>query len=603
MTSWQESARPRFGFLSLADGVSGQPGPELAALLLRATDHTHYFCVPADSLQAGFAAGLTELPACDDNGDEVPDEVLRVEYAGVPSDQVYAFGEAQSAYPAAFGSEGLWPEASSALLAVPPGFGEEVDDFASAEGQPPPRLPPVPVQSAMALPGDPPAPPEVGGGRLRVGAGRGAGAARPTAAGNAAEIALVRDQVQGMQAAMLRIEAAVAGRGAPMPGPPGMMRAAAAAVAPGLSALFGGGRFDSPPGDGAGARLGAQPGPLAGVPAARAPRSAPADGGLLGAAPAVEPGALERAAAMAGAPPLRRVPMAGGPLVQPPAPPGLPRPVAPPVAPSARPPSGIAPGFAPGMPTDALAEALRAFTAQSQATTALLARSAAASADPMMALMGGTDDLGGGAGAKLPGARGAAALEVYRRQLESQPAAYTATIRRNARRAMSAGDHDTDPRVNSMREFLTRSVPFGQAKGVAYLGFGMATVADYMAEGQWEKAEATVLLLFCAVEQASLDRGRWSLAWLLTHLPEPPWGQIAQTPPADALRPFGRLSEPAWTAAAMAYTKDAAALNEMRRKAPWEAPVADAPLHAGPRSKAKARSGAPPAAASAPDQQ
>ena len=193
MTSWQESARPRFGFLSLADGVSGQPGPELAALLLRATDHTHYFCVPADSLQAGFAAGLTELPACDDNGDEVPDEVLRVEYAGVPSDQVHAFGEAQSAYPAAFGSEGLWPEASSSLLAVPPGFGEEVDDFASAEGQPPPRLPPVPVQSAMALPGDPPTPLEVGGGRLRVGAGRGAGAARPTATGNAAEIALVRD--------------------------------------------------------------------------------------------------------------------------------------------------------------------------------------------------------------------------------------------------------------------------------------------------------------------------------------------------------------------------------------------------------------------------
>ena len=210
-------------------------------------------------------------------------------------------------------------------------------------------------------------------------------------------------------------------------------------------------------------------------------------------------------------------------------------------------------------------------TAQSKATTALLAQGSAAAADPMSVLLGGGDDMGGGPGMKLPGAKGAAALEIWRRQLEANPASITATVRRNARRALAASDADTDPGVNSMREFLAKAVAFGQAEGVAYLAYGIATVVDFLAAGQAERAEATLLLLMCAIEQSCLDRGRWSLAWLLTHLPEPPWGQIAQSPPSDPLRPFGRLSEPAWTAAAMAYTKDAAALNELRRKTgPWQ---------------------------------
>ena len=45
---------------------------------------------------------------------------------------------------------------------------------------------------------------------------------------------------------------------------------------------------------------------------------------------------------------------------------------------------------------------------------------------------------------------------------------------------------------------------------------------------------------------------------------------MAQTPSSDPLRPFGRLAEPAWTAAAMAFTKDAAALAEIRRRGPLD---------------------------------
>ena len=57
---------------------------------------------------------------------------------------------------------------------------------------------------------------------------------------------------------------------------------------------------------------------------------------------------------------------------------------------------------------------------------------------------------------------------MLRRQLDSQPAAFASAIRRNAKRAMAASDEDTDPRVNSMRDFFMRHVQFGPTKGVAY---------------------------------------------------------------------------------------------------------------------------------------
>ena len=119
-----------------------------------------------------------------------------------------------------------------------------------------------------------------------------------------------------------------------------------------------------------------------------------------------------------------------------------------------------------------------------------------------------------------------------------------------------------------MREYFARRFMCGGARAVGYLAYGLATIADAIYLGHWDKAEAQVLLLLCALEQQALDRGRWGLAWLLTHLPEPPWAQYNVQPPMGPLRPFGRLSEPAWTAAAMAFMKDAAYMSELRKKGP-----------------------------------
>ncbi|CAK0897043.1 unnamed protein product, partial [Prorocentrum cordatum] len=169
-------------------------------------------------------------------------------------------------------------------------------------------------------------------------------------------------------------------------------------------------------------------------------------------------------------------------------------------------------------------------------------------------LQPGLDD-GSAAAGKMPGARGAASM--------------TAMIRRNAEVALAGTSGGPDPRVRSLVEFVVRTGTINRGnRTAAYLGFGIARLADLLARGQLEAAEAVILLLLTALEQAQRDSGRWQLAWLLTHLPEPPWSQMTtgSSGSVDSLRPFGHLAEPTWTTAAMAYTKDAASLAEIRKK-------------------------------------
>ena len=183
-------------------------------------------------------------------------------------------------------------------------------------------------------------------------------------------------------------------------------------------------------------------------------------------------------------------------------------------------------------------------------------------------LQPGLDD-GSAAGGKMPGARGAASMEMLRRDLNARPTAWSAIIRGNAEQALAGTSDDPDPRVRSLVEFVVRTGTISKGnRTAAYLGYGIARVADLQARGQHAMAEALVLLLLTALEQAQRDNGRWQLAWLLTHMPEPPWAQMAAgtSGSVDSLRPFGHLADTTWTTAAMAYTKDAASLAEIRKK-------------------------------------
>ncbi|CAK0893022.1 unnamed protein product [Prorocentrum cordatum] len=180
----------------------------------------------------------------------------------------------------------------------------------------------------------------------------------------------------------------------------------------------------------------------------------------------------------------------------------------------------------------------------------------------------GLDD-GPGVAGEMPGARGAAGMEMLRRDLQMRPAAWSNMIRGNTELALAGANDDPDPRVCSIEEFVVRAGSINRGnRTAAHLGFGLARVADLMARGQREMAEAVVLLLLTALEQAQRNNGRWQLSWLLTHLPEQPWLQMASghSGSVDSLRAFGHLAGPTWAAAAMAYTKGAASLADARRK-------------------------------------
>lgn len=58
------------------------------------------------------------------------------------------------------------------------------------------------------------------------------------------------------------------------------------------------------------------------------------------------------------------------------------------------------------------------------------------------------------------------------------------------------------------------------------------------------------------VEQAALDAGRMTMAWLLVGLPEPNWAIIEKNQVRRTIRPFSKLARPAWMAANLAFLKD-----------------------------------------------
>ena len=115
-------------------------------------------------------------------------------------------------------------------------------------------------------------------------------------------------------------------------------------------------------------------------------------------------------------------------------------------------------------------------------------------------------------------------------------------------------------------DFLAENVPWPvNAHSLVYLSFGLARVFDEMSLGLWREAEDTVAKLLVACEQASRQDGKFTFAWTLTHLPEPPWGRLLRPGTPGPHNDFALLSDPGWVAAGLAYHRDAQALAELGR--------------------------------------
>lgn len=168
---------------------------------------------------------------------------------------------------------------------------------------------------------------------------------------------------------------------------------------------------------------------------------------------------------------------------------------------------------------------------------------------------------------KLPGARGAASMEILRRAMMANMKGVTQRIRANRNLSLRGlGNLGSHPCTT--RDYLTKEVALGHNKTGTYLAFGLADVFDLLEAGQTEQAEMTVGLLLCAVEQSALESWHWQTGWLLTHLPEPPFHAVNRQPEPAAVRPFSKLAESSWVASALQMAKDAATIQEARRPAP-----------------------------------
>jgi len=238
-----------------------------------------------------------------------------------------------------------------------------------------------------------------------------------------------------------------------------------------------------------------------------------------------------------------------------------------------------------------IAEALRA---QAAALHHLVARQSRR--DPTANDESSEEDMG-----TFRGARGAMAMEKHRRLVARHPERIVVQMR-EARNAALCGPAQLEGVTNSYRGYFASEVPFGKARTAAYLVFGLCEVADLMEAGKAEAAHATVLLLLAAAEQAALHEWHWPPAWLLTHLPEPPFSRISHAPQRDMARPLSRLADPRLVAASMAYLRDIATVAEAgRRRGPHPAadeptgqqPKAGVPAPGGPKANPKGPRGGP----------
>ena len=139
-------------------------------------------------------------------------------------------------------------------------------------------------------------------------------------------------------------------------------------------------------------------------------------------------------------------------------------------------------------------------------------------------------------------------------------------VRENAATALDPSVDGVAPQ-GAYVAFLTRYLSWGRApRGTIYVDYGIAHSLDMMRRGQWLLAEATLSVLLAGLKQSLLDYGRWNMGLPFGHLPDAPWHLLATAPPADPARPYGKLAPASWVMAAGEYFRDAAALEELRRR-------------------------------------
>ena len=109
-------------------------------------------------------------------------------------------------------------------------------------------------------------------------------------------------------------------------------------------------------------------------------------------------------------------------------------------------------------------QAMTAIAQQAQASAKLADRMGTASSSDQMALLTGSSGEEPGL-TKIPGARGAAVHEIYRRDFKSHPGLFASKVRANIRKARGVTPATDQPKIDSAHDFFIDNVPCGTAGG------------------------------------------------------------------------------------------------------------------------------------------
>lgn len=232
----------------------------------------------------------------------------------------------------------------------------------------------------------------------------------------------------------------------------------------------------------------------------------------------------------------------------------------------------------------------------STALTTLVAHLAAQSPDALQDLTSS-----GSAGPSMSSTRGVQRREKMQADLATGASQYFLQLMQQLRKRMNpskpAPQREEDLSDISMLAYLERHGGYKQTKDLGLIAWLLGHAVDAAAVNDMRMCREMLALLMVGVEQASVDRGDWGLAYLLTLTEEPPpqLFQERSTSLSFNARPFGPLVPPVWIATCLAYLKDLEILSTRkgetaRKLQPSKTPQKDDQAEGGEASpKRKAR--------------
>ena len=160
------------------------------------------------------------------------------------------------------------------------------------------------------------------------------------------------------------------------------------------------------------------------------------------------------------------------------------------------------------------------------------------------------------------GVRGAAQRERLMDALRLRPGSMSMHVAEAMQRRLGRA-----PRVGQPpepRAYLERFGTFGDSRELGLVAWLAAGVLDNIWHQDVGRASDGAALLMVVLEQASLDRGNFDLAWLMSFEEDPPQQIFSRMGPQVTPRAFAPLARQQWATTNMAYLRELDVLNTRR---------------------------------------